>query len=446
MLLLALSLVTVLSFPNIETKNASEYASPAPTSIIGDGGFTLADSVTDGTATVKDSIWGQDITPSTVETLTEYVSHAPISISGDTAFTTANGVTGGKGTLAEPFIIEGWDIVAATTHGISIQNTNAYFIIRNVRVHSSGSNYNGLFLGSANNGAVLDVEVTGNYRGVFVWMSNRVTVWGGNATSNTREGISILSSSYTTVAGWNASGNGRDGIRVFSSSLVTIAGNAVSSNLGGGISLYDSYNVTLAVNNVTVNNQFAVALSLSADNLIYHNNFAGVGILAFDDLANVNSWDAAYPSGGNYWSNYNGTDTNGDGIGDTSYTIDPELQVQDRNPLMSLYHDNVQPTWGSGAQVVASQTSASSVTLTWTQATDNVMVLGYRIYEGGTLKATLPSTMQSFTVTGLTPGTTYTFKVEAGDEIGNWSIEGPAVTVSTLSVGGGGGGGRFFLL
>jgi len=45
----------------------------------------------------------------------------------------------------------------------------------------------------------------------------------------------------------------------------------------------------------------------------------------------VNVWDDGYPSGGNYWSNYNGTDlysgpyqneTGSDGIGDTPYTID----------------------------------------------------------------------------------------------------------------------------
>jgi parallel beta-helix repeat protein len=35
---------------------------------------------------------------------------------------------------------------------------------------------------------------------------------------------------------------------------------------------------------------------------------------------------------GNYWSDYNGTDTNNDGVGDTPYVID--VQNQDRYPLM----------------------------------------------------------------------------------------------------------------
>jgi hypothetical protein len=44
-------------------------------------------------------------------------------------------------------------------------------------------------------------------------------------------------------------------------------------------------------------------------------------------------WDNGFPSGGNYWSDYTGTYTNGDGIGDTPYVID--ANNQDRYPLMN---------------------------------------------------------------------------------------------------------------
>ena len=56
----------------------------------------------------------------------------------------------------------------------------------------------------------------------------------------------------------------------------------------------------------------------------------------------ANNWDYGYPSGGNYWSDYNGTDvysgpyqneTGSDGKGDTPYSID-EYNVDDY-PLMT---------------------------------------------------------------------------------------------------------------
>ena len=45
----------------------------------------------------------------------------------------------------------------------------------------------------------------------------------------------------------------------------------------------------------------------------------------------IHTWDDGRD--GNYWSDYNGTDVNGDGIGDTAYVFD--VQNEDRYPLMT---------------------------------------------------------------------------------------------------------------
>lgn len=51
--------------------------------------------------------------------------------------------------------------------------------------------------------------------------------------------------------------------------------------------------------------------------------------------------------------------------------------------------------------------------------------------------ATVTGDVNSYTVTGLASGTTYLFKLEAGDAAGNWSIDGPTVVVTTQADSGG---------
>jgi len=73
----------------------------------------------------------------------------------------------------------------------------------------------------------------------------------------------------------------------------------------------------------------------SSDNLFFHNNLLDNSKQVFATGDSSNMWDNGYPSGGNYWSDYQGLDSNGDGIGDSAYTID-EMN-EDRYPLMEPY-------------------------------------------------------------------------------------------------------------
>ncbi|WUB68209.1 cellulase family glycosylhydrolase [Streptomyces sp. NBC_00582] len=83
----------------------------------------------------------------------------------------------------------------------------------------------------------------------------------------------------------------------------------------------------------------------------------------------------------------------------------------------------------------ASAVTATSATLTWTAATDNVGVTGYDIVRvsGGTESAVAASSSNGVTVTGLGASTSYTFAVYARDAAGNRSARSGTVAVTTAA-------------
>jgi hypothetical protein len=84
----------------------------------------------------------------------------------------------------------------------------------------------------------------------------------------------------------------------------------------------------------------------------------------------------------------------------------------------------------------ASATTSTSVTLSWAASTDNVGVTGYSIYQGSTLVGS--STATTFTVSGLSASTAYSFSVKARDAAGNTSAASSPVSVTTSASGTGG--------
>lgn len=81
--------------------------------------------------------------------------------------------------------------------------------------------------------------------------------------------------------------------------------------------------------------------------------------------------------------------------------------------------------------LAASGTTSTSTNLSWSGATDNVAVTGYDVYQGASLVGSTTST--SYTVTSLTPSTTYSFTVKAKDAVGNNSVSSNTVSVTTLA-------------
>jgi parallel beta-helix repeat protein len=138
------------------------------------------------------------------------------------------------------------------------------------------------------------------------------------------------------------------GIYLSGSLNSTIEGNLVENCGDAGIFLESSsYNVIIG--NTVITNNEGIVLTAAPHipevppvpcrfNTVYHNNLLNNSVQAVSRGVG-NLWDDGYPSGGNYWSDYSGTDlfnglyqneTGSDGIGDAPYG-------QDEYPLMKPY-------------------------------------------------------------------------------------------------------------
>ncbi|WP_298541495.1 T9SS type A sorting domain-containing protein [uncultured Aquimarina sp.] len=81
------------------------------------------------------------------------------------------------------------------------------------------------------------------------------------------------------------------------------------------------------------------------------------------------------------------------------------------------------------ANLVASNTTDVSTTISWDASTDNIGVTAYDVFQDGVLVATVATT--SADIAGLSPATSYDFTVVAKDAAGNESAASAAITVTT---------------
>ncbi len=242
-------------------------------------------------------------------------------------------------------------------------------VVSNVTVTKNGV---GVLFAYVTDSTIENVNITRNEVGIDLVSSHRNAVRGCDVTANTLWGIDLDSANFNDFTQNTVTHNymgfvlGGD-FNLFSDNVVadcdngiymgahadnnTIHRNFVANNTndwGGGIAIISSDNTTVTENTM-VNNYWGVFLVASTGNFIYHNNFID-NVGATFSGESQNAWDDGYPSGGNYWSDYNGTDAyrgpyqdmvGSDGIGDTPFipeniAVNPE-NITDRYPLTKPY-------------------------------------------------------------------------------------------------------------
>jgi parallel beta-helix repeat protein len=224
--------------------------------------------------------------------------------------------------------------------------------------------YGGLFLYLCSDSVVCENNITDNEVGLWITDCSSISVCGNAMENNWGSGLNLEGDGdapgYNIISGNNITGGilgilfrGSNSDNITGNNIITdvlgvwlsgtvsdcVFGNNISAFATGdyleepmekaALFLDSSVFNTIYENNIT-NSLKGMSLSYSSNNTVFHNRFVNNSLQVMSNFS-TNTWDNGYPSGGNYWSDYNGTDyyngayqnlTGCDGIGDTPYMID----------------------------------------------------------------------------------------------------------------------------
>jgi chitodextrinase len=118
----------------------------------------------------------------------------------------------------------------------------------------------------------------------------------------------------------------------------------------------------------------------------------------------------ANANSGYTWSSWSGC---------TSSTNNCSVTMNQNRSVSAVFTDLTPPSLPTN--LVTTAVGITQINLSWNASTDAVGVKGYKIYRGGTLIATTTNTGTTYSDTGLTPSTVYTYTIAAYDAAGNTS-------------------------
>jgi len=241
--------------------------------------------------------------------------------------------------------------------------------------------------------------------------SANITVEDLSLTSN-EQGVLLVNTNSSFVRNVTMLGNDKGISLRWSSNNLVLLNNLISINWQA-FHLLSSHNNTLTENTIR-NGNYGILAENSNENSIYHNNFLNNKEQQYQ-LNSVNKWDNGRE--GNYWSDYKGEDTDGDGIGDT---LLPHLEV-DYHPLVRVF-DEIPPIADAGGNQTVLRDIL--VSLSASNSSDNIDIVSYLWDFGDGSNGTGITTSHAFTTTGV-----YKVTLTVIDASGNIATDVIAVTV-----------------
>jgi nitrous oxidase accessory protein len=269
--------------------------------------------------------------------------------------------------------IQGFTVTGGNK-GVSFGSSNC--ILTNCVVNG---NVFGVYLAGATSNSVSNNNLNGNGFGIYLDGSsgNKLTnnsasnEKGGGGKASLSDGIYMYNSHNNNVVRCDLSNNNNFGVSLYQSKGNAFSNNTLSSNAQFGVRLRDgSDNNKFSYNVFKANEENGVLIGDSRGNTFYFNNFVDEKSHFYtQEDNNINStkrlnytFNGNLFSGfvGNYYSNYVGTDSDGNGIGDSSFGRDLYPLVK---PMENYGTAQATPTPSS------SLTSTSSINENITSAT-----------------------------------------------------------------------------
>ena len=163
--------------------------------IIGVSILTISGSVTLGQACSSAGCWER---------------HEPIYIYGNNDFTCENGVASGSGSQYDPYIIEGWHIIASgASYGINVEHVSKNFVIRNCIIE--GASGAGVHFYATESGSIESCHLLRNERGIL-FESSRNNAIVSNLIAENHYGVDLVLGTRDTAVSKNSFvNNGRNG-------------------------------------------------------------------------------------------------------------------------------------------------------------------------------------------------------------------------------------------
>jgi len=230
--------------------------------------------------------------------------------------------------MAPCLSVRGVELIFIRADG-TIEGTN--------KIHRSGNRY--IFTG--------DIEES---YGIIVEKNNIIIDGRGHTLKSTPRILPVGSWDFGIELSNKTSGNVTiTNLRIVGFNIgvyIWTANNTVKGNtiVDGNVGVFLAESPNIVVGNHIENNVEGVFLGPLPDthkqvyNIFYHNSFVNNTRQVYDcectdphTIQHLNIWDNG--TVGNYWSKYNGTDADGDGVGDTPYQIsDDDFDI---HPLMA---------------------------------------------------------------------------------------------------------------